>query len=90
MSKETYSDLLTEREVAMAFNMRLKSAIYILESAEDSSPEGRKYLIDELKRQIAGSEVDCTLKLIESISKEKQFHSSVNLPKSILALDHNK
>jgi len=41
MSKETYLDLLTEREAVMAFNMGLKTAIFVLESAENMSPEGR-------------------------------------------------
>ena len=67
MSKETCSNLLTESEAAMAFNMGLKSAIYILESAENMSPEGRKYLIDELIKQIANSEVDYTVELIRDM-----------------------
>ena len=68
MSNEIYSNLLTEREVAMAFNMGLKTAIYILESAEYISTEGRKYLIDELKKEIADSEVNYTVELIRGMA----------------------
>ena len=68
MPNKTYSNLLRERLAAMAFNMGLKSAIYILESAENLSPEGCKYLTDALKNQIAGSEVAYTVELIRGMA----------------------
>jgi len=77
MFDETYSDLLSEREVAMAFNMGLKTAIYILEMAEDLSPEGRRYLVEELKKPVADSEVDYALELIRGIPEETDTGSKV-------------
>lgn len=44
------------RETTMAFNMGLQTAIYVLEKAETLSAEGRRYLIEELKKQITCSE----------------------------------
>ena len=41
-----------KEEAKMAFNMGLQTALYVLEKAEELSPEGRKYLIEELKKQI--------------------------------------
>ena len=62
MLTETYAQLYTERETAMAFNMGLQTALYVLEKAEDLSAEGRRYLIEALRKQIEDSE-----KMIESI-----------------------
>ena len=45
-----------EKETNLAFNMGLQTAIYVLEKAETLSAEGRKYLIEELKKQITCSE----------------------------------
>jgi hypothetical protein len=70
MFDETYMDLLSEREAAMAFNMGLKTAIYILEMAEELSPEGRIYLVDQLKKQVADSEVDYAVELIHGMPAE--------------------
>ena len=56
MLAETYAQIQTERETAMAFNMGLQTAIYVLEKAEELSAEGRRFLIEELRRQIANSE----------------------------------
>jgi len=42
----------------MAFNMGLQSAVFVLEKAERLSPEGRKCLIDELKKNIAESDLN--------------------------------
>jgi hypothetical protein len=36
--------------------MGLKTAIYVLEKAEELSAEGRRFLIKELRKQIAESE----------------------------------
>ena len=66
----TYSDLLSERETAMAFNMGLKTAIYVLEMAEELSPEGRRYLVEELKKQSDDNEVDYTLQSLMADLKE--------------------
>jgi hypothetical protein len=46
----------TEKETTMAFNMGLQTAIYVLEKAETLSAEGRRLLIEELKKQITCSE----------------------------------
>lgn len=62
MLTETYTQLYTERETAMAFNMGLQTALYVLEKAEDLSAEGRRYLIEALRKQIEDSE-----KIMESI-----------------------
>jgi hypothetical protein len=53
-----YTDwkILKEKEVNMAFNMGVQSAVFILEKAERLSPAGRRYLIDELKKNIAESD----------------------------------
>ena len=56
MLAETVAQIQTERETAMAFNMGLQTAIYVLEKAEELSAEGRRFLIEELRRQIANSE----------------------------------
>ena len=45
-----------EKETNLAFNMGLQTAIYVLEKAEALSAEGRRYLIEELKKQIGNSE----------------------------------
>ncbi len=63
MNDETYRQLLTEREAAIAYNEGLKAAVYILERAEKLSPEGRRYLLEELKKQIADSEMACTARI---------------------------
>ena len=40
----------------MAFNMGLQSAVFVLEKAEILSPEGRRHLIESLKKYIAENE----------------------------------
>jgi len=52
---EFYLQMLAEREGVMAFNMGLQTAIYVLEKAENLSLEGRRFLIEELRKQIARS-----------------------------------
>jgi hypothetical protein len=47
---------LKKDKVNITFNMGLEIAVFILEMAEGLSPEGRKCLIDELKRNIGQSE----------------------------------
>lgn len=56
MTIETYEQIQPEREKTMAFNMGLQTAIYVLEKAETLSTEGRRFLLEELRRQIAESE----------------------------------
>ena len=56
MLTQTSTQLYAERETAMAFNLGLQTAIYVLEKAEELSAEGRRFLIEELRRQIANSE----------------------------------
>jgi hypothetical protein len=67
MKHEIYKQLSAEREINMAFNMGLQSAVFILEKAESLSIEGRRYLIESLKKNITENEVDDTLKLLECI-----------------------
>ena len=55
MQAETDQQIPTEKEAIMAFNMGLQTAIYVLEKAEVLSTEGRKFLIEELKKQIERS-----------------------------------
>jgi len=51
--------VLKEKEVKkMAFNMGLQSAVYVLEKAERLSPRGLRYLKDELKKNIAESDLN--------------------------------
>ena len=56
MDQELYQHSLTEREFTTAFNMGLQTAVYILETAEMLSPEGRRLLLKELKNKIAEGE----------------------------------
>jgi hypothetical protein len=48
--------ILAEEEATLAFNMGLQTAIYVLEKTEKLSIEGRRLLLEELKKQIAESE----------------------------------
>jgi hypothetical protein len=56
MLTQSYARIETTRETTMAFNMGLQTAIYVLEKAESLSAEGRRYLVEELKKQIENSE----------------------------------
>lgn len=56
MLTQMNAQIETTRETTMAFNMGLQTAIYVLEKAEALSAEGRRYLIEELKKQIDHSE----------------------------------
>ena len=58
MQDDTNWKVLKEKEVNIAFNMGLQSAVFVLEEAEGLSPKGRKYLIDELKKNIAESDLN--------------------------------
>ena len=58
MKHDTNWKVLKEKEVKMAFNMGLQSAVFVLEKAEGLSPEGRKSIIDELKKNIAESDLN--------------------------------
>jgi hypothetical protein len=55
MHVETYLPILAEEEATMAFNMGLQTEVYVLEKAEELSAEGRRFLIEELRKQIARS-----------------------------------
>jgi hypothetical protein len=72
MRNETYQDLLTEREANMIFNRGLKAAVFVLEMAEWLSPEGRRHLLESLKKKIAENEGYYTARLIESITGDFQ------------------
>ena len=56
MLAESDQQISTEKKADLAFNMGLQTAIYVLEKAEELSDEGRRFLIEELKNQIANSE----------------------------------
>ena len=47
---------LKKEKVNISYNMGLEMALFVLEMAEGLSPEGRKQLIDELKKNIAVNE----------------------------------
>ena len=47
---------LKKEEVNISYNMGLEMALFVLEMAEGLSPEGRKHIIDELKKNIAVNE----------------------------------
>jgi hypothetical protein len=68
MKEEIYRRLLRERSETIAFNLGLHTALYVLEEVENLSPEGRKYLLESLKRQIAESEAEYTPYLLRCIS----------------------
>ena len=70
MRNKTYQDLLTEREASMIFNRWLRAAVFILEMEEWLSPEGRRHLLESLKKKIAEREGYYTAKLIESIDAD--------------------
>ncbi len=61
MDEEIYPQSLTEREFTIAFNMGLEAAVFVLEKAEHLSPEGRRCLIEGLKKQIGDSEEECPI-----------------------------
>ena len=63
MDNCTCSHSVTERELVMALNEGLMSAIYVLERVEYLSAEGLKYLLDELKKQVVESEDALTAQL---------------------------
>ena len=73
MKEEIYLELLTERERTMAFNTGLKCAIYVLERPEALFPEGRKSLLESLKKQIADSEATYTSYLLRCLSYDFSY-----------------
>ena len=56
MEHDTNWKVLKEKEVKMAFNMGLQSAVFVLERAERLSFRGRRYLLELLKKNIAESD----------------------------------
>ncbi len=56
MNHEAHRQLLTKREAAIAYNEGLKTAAHLLEIAETLTSEGRRYLLEELKKRIAENE----------------------------------
>ena len=68
MNEDSYKGLLTEAEAAIAYNEGLKTAVYVLERAEKLSPEGRRYLLKELKKQIVENEAEYTARLLRRVS----------------------
>ena len=70
MINKTYQDLLTEREANIIFNKGLRAAVFVLEMVEWLSLEGRRHLLESLKKKIAESEEYYNSKLIESIDSD--------------------
>ena len=56
MHTEPYPQILTEREIAVFFNVVFHTAICEMEKAEELSAEGRKSLLEEFRKQIVESE----------------------------------
>ncbi len=69
MNDAVEQELLTERALAMAYDMGLSTAVYVLERAENLSPEGRKCMVNELKSRLKDTEIDYTHKLLS-----RSFH----------------
>ena len=65
MQDDTKWKVLKEKEINIAFNMGLESAVFVLEMTDGLSLEGRKHLIDELKKNIAESEDCYTLSMLK-------------------------
>ena len=57
MKQDIKWKVLKEKEVNIAFNMGLESAVYVLEKAQGLSPRALRYLTDELKKNIAESDL---------------------------------
>ena len=55
MQDDLAHKIYTVDDVYAAYNMGMEWAITVLEEAEKLTPEGRRYLIEELRRDIAGS-----------------------------------
>ena len=55
----------TERELIAAFNMCIKTAVYVLEAAENLSPVGRRSMIKELKKLVAEIEIERLYKVAQ-------------------------
>lgn len=68
MENKKYQNLLTEREATIVFNKGLQAAIFVLESVGPLSSEGIRFMIAELKEQIAKSEAKYTRYLLECLS----------------------
>ena len=56
MQTEPYPQILTEREIAIFFNLVIHTANYVMEKAENLSAEGRKSLLEEFRKKIAESQ----------------------------------
>ena len=52
MQDDLSQKVYTVEDIYAAYNMGLEWAIMILEEAEDLTPEGRDFLIEELKKDI--------------------------------------
>ena len=46
----------TQQDIDQAFNMGLSSAVFVLEKAEELSPDGIQYMVESLKRLLEGEE----------------------------------
>ena len=57
MDRKPYNLSMNERELIVAFNMCMKTAVYVLEAAENLSPVGRTYMVKELKKLVAEIDV---------------------------------
>lgn len=69
MKNDTNGKVSKEKGVSISFNMGLEMAVFVLEIAEGLSPEGRKNLLESLKKNIGESEAASPSMLLEPISK---------------------
>ena len=74
MKHDTNWKALKEKEVKISYNMGLEMAVFVLEMAEGLSPEGRKHLLDLLKKNIALSEGVYPLQELECISGNFEYN----------------
>jgi len=69
MKNDTNGQVSKEKGISISFNMGLEMAVFVLEMAEQLSPEGRKHLLESLKKNIRESEAASPSMLLGPISK---------------------
>ena len=69
MKNDTNGQVSKEKGISISFNMGLEMAVFVLEMAEQLSPEGRKHLLESLKKNIRESEAAIPSMLLGPISK---------------------
>ena len=69
MKNDTNGQVSKEKGISISFNMGSEMAVFVLEMAEQLSPEGRKHLLESLKKNIGESEAAIPSMLLGPISK---------------------